>query len=132
MGDFKEVVDQLAGRIVIRRDLTERTRRPDNPEPLFKIEDIRALIKVANLDLKVTRDAQRWLQDRACTLGMGGFGKAVIHLYLAYKFATARGDDAITAVHLEGIEQMTIGHEDVNRVEDVVRESSGKRIRRLG
>ena len=34
VGEFTEITDQLAGRIVIRRDLTERTRG-DNPEPLF-------------------------------------------------------------------------------------------------
>ena len=130
-GSFCEVVDQLSGRIAIRRDLTERTRRQDNPEPLFTHEDVRKLIQVASLDLKVNHDAVDWLQDRACMLGMGGFGKAVIYLYLAYKLATAKGDDAITAAHLDAVQESTIGHEDVERVEAVIGESSGRRIRRL-
>jgi DNA transposition AAA+ family ATPase len=130
-GDFKEVVDQLAGRIVIRRDLTERTRRAHNPEPLFSKEDIRKLIQIASLELKVTPDAVDWLQGRASVLGLGGFGKAVIYLYLAYKLAIGSGDSEITSRHLDAVEQTTIGHEDIERVEAVVGEASGRRIRRL-
>ena len=132
IGDFREVTDQLASRVVIRRDLTERTRRADRPEPLFSKEDIRKLIKVADLHLKVSSDAVDWLQDRACVLGMGGFGMAVISLYLAYKFAVGSGSAEITAEHLEAVEQTTLGHEEVERLEEVVTDASGKRIRRFG
>ena len=132
VGDFRKVTDQLASRVVIRRDLTERTRRADHPEPLFSKDDIRKLIKVADLHLKVSSDAVDWLQDRACVLGMGGFGMAVISLYLAYKFAVGSGAAEISAEHLEAVEQTTIGHEEVERVEEIVAAASGKRIRRFG
>ena len=133
LGDFREVIDQLAGRIVIRRDLTERTRRKHAPEPLFTKQDIHKLIQIANLDLKVSPEAEAWLQDRACILGLGGFGKAVIYLYLAYKYAAAKGDQVITARHLNAVEQTTIGGEDLARVHAVVEESGDHhRIRRLG
>ncbi|GJM25072.1 MAG: hypothetical protein DHS20C16_14870 [Phycisphaerae bacterium] len=131
-GDFCEVLDQLSGRIAFRRDLTERTRRRDNPEPLFSLKDIRRLIQISNLDLKVSREAEEWLQDRACMLGMGGFGKAVILLYLSYKLAKTKGDDEINVDHLDAVEELTLGHEDLERVEAKVAESSGTKIRRLG
>lgn len=47
VGDYSEVTDQLAARIVIRRDLTLRTRTGKNPQPLFSLEDIRKLIAQA-------------------------------------------------------------------------------------
>ena len=43
LGDYSEVTDQLASRIVMKRDLTEWTRG-HNPEPLFSLADIRKLI----------------------------------------------------------------------------------------
>ena len=60
LGDFSEVTDQLAARIVIRRDLTERTRGR-KPRPLFTQEDIRKLIHSADLKLHVSPDAVKWL-----------------------------------------------------------------------
>ncbi len=131
VGDFREVTDQLSARVVIRRDLTERTRRTEHPTPLFTKDDIRALITTASLELKVAPSAIDWLQARACVIGMGGFGMAVINLYLAYKFAVGSGATEITAEHLEAVQQTTMGHEDLERMEEVVAESSGTRIRRL-
>ncbi len=136
IGTFTEVTDQLSSRVIIRRDLTERTRTIDHdpnfkPQPLFTRKDIKALIKVANLDLKVHRDAIDWLQDRACSLGMGGFGKAKINLYLACKIALGSGHDTITAAHLDAVERTTIGAYDSDRVEATLEKSSSKEIRRL-
>ena len=127
-GDFSEVTDQLAARIVVRRDLTERSRG-DKPQPLFSIDDIRKLIQQSQLKLHVTPDAEKWLQGRASTLGMGGIGKALVCLYLAYKLCFVKGDNAITARHLEDVEDLAMGHEDAERVAEVVAESSGmKRV----
>ena len=131
LGSFREITDQLASRIVIKRDLTERTRRERGPEPLYSREDIRALIKVADLELHVSRDAVDWLQDRACVIGMGGFGMAVINLYLAYKFAVASDAAEITARHLEAIQVATLGEEDIAYIDSIINEPSAKRIRRL-
>ena len=118
--------------------IPSRNRRSDytpprgrRGEPLFTKDDIRKLIKVASLELKVSRDAVDWLQSRACVIGMGGFGMAAINLYLAYKFAIGSGATEITAEHLEAVQQTTMGHEDVERLEGIVAESSGKKIRRL-
>ena len=55
-----------------------------------------------------------------------------VNLYLAYKYAVGVGAAAITAEHLEAVQQTTMGHEDLERMEEVVAESSGTRIRRLG
>jgi len=129
LGDFSEVTDQLAGRIVIRRDLTERTRDANNPQPLFTLEDIRKLIKQSSLKLHVEPEAQKWLQGRASTLGMGGIGKAMVNLYLAAKVAYAGGDHTITVNHLEESDVFTVGSEDAERVAEAVAESSG--IRRV-
>jgi DNA transposition AAA+ family ATPase len=126
VGDFSEVTDQLAARIIIRRDLTERTRG-DDPEPLYTLEDIRNLIKQAELKLHVAPDAERWLQARASTLGTGGIGIALACLYLAYKVAFVKGADAITEEHLESVADLTVGHEDARRMAEVVAESSGIR-----
>ena len=128
LGDFSEVTDQLAARVVVRRDLTLRTRG-ENPEPLFSADDIRRLIKQAELKVHVDPNAVKWLQGRASTLGMGGLGKALVCLYLAYKVAFVKGDAAITAEHLEDVEGLSMGHEDAEAVADVVAESSG--IRRV-
>lgn len=125
-GDFSEVTDQLASRIVIRRDLTERTRG-ENPEPLFSVEDIRALIRDSELELRIEEEAVRWLQGRACTLGMGGIGKALVCLYLAHKVAFHKGDAKITARHLEDVEDLSMGTEDAARIAETVAESSGMR-----
>lgn len=126
VGDFSEVTDQLAARIIIRRDLTERTRG-DTPQPLYSLEDIRKLIHQADLKLKVSPDAVRWLQMRACTLGTGGIGIAMVCLYLAYKIAFTQGSQAVTEDELESVADLTIGHEDAMRVSEVVAESSGMR-----
>ena len=109
-----------------RRDLTERTRG-DNPEPLYSLADIRALVKQSDLKLHVSKDAEQWLQGRACTLGMGGIGKALVSLYLAYKLAFVKGDASITAQHLEDVDDLAMGHEDAERIAEVVAEASGMR-----
>ncbi len=124
VGDFSEVTDQLAARVVIRRDLTERTRG-DHPAPLFTLKDIRKLIGRSDLNLKVTKDAEKWLQERASTLGMGGIGAALVALYLAAKVAFAKGDESITNDHLERVTDLTIGHESAAHIADLVADSSG-------
>lgn len=126
LGDFAEVTDQLAARVVVRRDLTLRTRG-QNPEPLFSTEDIRRLIKQSELKVHVAPSVVKWLQDRASMLGMGGLGKALVCLYLAYKVAFVKGDSAITAEHLEDIEDLSMGHEDAEVVAEAVAQSSGMR-----
>lgn len=128
VGDFSEVTDQLAARIIIRRDLTERTRG-EHPQPLYSLDDIRKLIKQSELKLHVAPDAVKWLQSRASTLGTGGIGLALGCLYLAYKVAFVQGCETLTADHLENVADLTIGHEDARRVAEVVAESSG--IRRV-
>ena len=96
-------------------------------KPLFSLADIRALVRQSGLQLKVGADAERWLQDRASTLGLGGIGKALVALYLAAKVAYARADQVITAKHLENVDSLAMGHEDAARVADAVAESSGMR-----
>lgn len=124
LGDWSEVTDQLASRIVMKRDLTERTRG-ENPEPLYTRDDIRKLIHAAGLKLHVTAEAEGWLQARASTLGLGGIGKALVSLYLAAKVAYASGASTVTAEHLEDIVDLTIGHEDAERIIDAVADAGG-------
>ncbi len=126
IGDFSEVTDQLAGRVVIKRDLTERTRG-EHPEPLFSVGDIRKLIRQSSLKLHVSGDAEKWLQARASTLGLGGIGKALVSLYLAAKVAYAKGAATLTVEHLEDVEGLVMGHEDAGRVAEAVADSSGMR-----
>ncbi len=126
LGDFNEVTDQLASRIVMKRDLTERTRG-EHPEPLYRLEDVRKLIHQSGLKLHVSKDAEKWLQSRASTLGMGGIGKALFSLYLAAKVAYAKGDDTITVEHLEDVDDLAMGHEDAERMLEAVAGSSGMR-----
>ncbi|HUX00686.1 MAG TPA: AAA family ATPase [Phycisphaerae bacterium] len=126
LGEFSEVTDQLASRIVMKRDLTERTRG-DNPEPLYRLDDIRKLIRRSGLKLDVSPDAEKWLQARASTLGMGGIGKALFSLYLAAKVAYAKGDPRITVDHLEDVDDLAMGHEDAERIMEAVAGSSGMR-----
>ena len=66
LGEFSERLDQIAGRIAIRRDLTERTRGA-NGEPLYTRENLRAMIRQSGLKLVVSPDAEKWLQSRAST-----------------------------------------------------------------
>ncbi len=127
-GDFAKVTDQLAARVVVRRDLTLRTRG-EHPEPLFTADDIRKLIKQSDLKLHVDQSAVKWLQDRASSLGTGGIGNALVCLYLACKVAFVQGDSAITAAHLEDVEDLSMGHEDAATVAEAVANSSG--IRRV-
>lgn len=126
VGDFSEVTDQLAARIVVRRDLTERTRG-NKPQPLLTREDIRKLVKQSELKIHVTPDAEKWLQSRASTLGLGGIGSTLVCLYLAFKLAYVKGDPKITAQHLEDVNDLAMGHEDAERIAEVVAESSGMR-----
>jgi len=127
VGDFCEVTDQLAARIIIRRDLTERTRRGKSPQPLYTLDDIRKLIHNAELQLHVSAEAEKWLQSRAGTLGTGGIGVAMTCLFLAFKVAHQSGAREITAEMLEDVADLTIGHEDAQRVAEVVAESAGMR-----
>jgi len=55
-----------------------------------------------------------------------GVGKALVCLYLAYKLCFVKGDNAISARHLEDVEDLAMGHEDAERVAEVVAESSPK------
>ena len=125
-GGFKAITDQLAGRIVICRDLLERTQG-EHPEPLYSLADIRALIGQAGLQLRVSPDAERWLQDRAGTLGQGGIGKVLIWLYLAAKLAFVQGDDVLTSEHLEAVVDLALGREDAARGAAMVAAGSGMR-----
>ncbi len=127
VGDFAEITDQLAARIVIRRDLTERTRSGPSNDPLFTLDDIRKLIHGADLKLVVEPDAVRWLQSRASALGTGGLGRAMVCLFLACKLAFVKGDGSIRAEHLDAVEDMAMGHEDAERMAEVAASSSGMR-----
>ncbi len=120
VGGFSERLDQLCGRIIIKRDLMERTRDGKHPEKLYSLDDIRKLIKNADLTLRVTGDAEKWLQSRACALGSGGIGKAMICLYLAYKVAYVNGQEEITADTLDDVEVLTMGHEDAQRIAEII------------
>lgn len=123
--EWKKVV---ALRFVDRSDVPS-LEAARNPQPLFSLEDIRKLIKQSDLKLSVSPDAIKWLQDRASSLGCGGIGHALICLYLAYKLAFVKGDEAITALHMEDVADMAMGHEDAERIAEVVAESSGmKRV----
>jgi hypothetical protein len=122
VGEFKTVTDQLAGRIVIRRDLTERTRG-EHPEPLFTKADIRALVANAQLKLRVDDEAIEWLQSRASALGTGGIGTALVCLYLAAKVADTNGDAAITVDHLCAVDALVMGQEDAARVTESVEQA---------
>ena len=102
-------------------------RRRRSGEPLYRLEDIRALVRQSGLKLHVSPEALRWLQGRASTLGMGGIGKAMVNLYLAAKVAFAKGDGAITVAHLEDAEELTMGSEDAEAVAEAVAEASGMR-----
>ncbi len=129
MGDFSEVTDQLSSRIIIKRDLTERTRDKDNPQPLFTLDDIRKFIKVSSLQLKVEPSAVKRLQMRACALGMGGIGRMLGTLYMAYKVAFVSGNNVITVTDLEEVDKFSMGKEDSLRMDEQAVESIGiKRV----
>jgi DNA transposition AAA+ family ATPase len=127
LGDYSEVTDQLASRLVIRRDLTERTRTGEPPQPLYSLEDVRKLIERSGLKLHVTDDAKRWLQGRAGALGLGGLGTALVKLYLAAKVAYVKGDPAITVAHLESVEGLTTGPEDQQMIDQIAAQGGGLR-----
>jgi DNA transposition AAA+ family ATPase len=124
LGDFSEVTDQLASRIVMKRDLTERTRG-QSPEPLYTLDDVRKLIHQSGLKLHVSAEAVTWLQARASTLGLGGVGKALVSLYLAAKVAYAKGEATVTVEHLEDVDDLVMGHEDAERVAEAVADAGG-------
>jgi len=46
----------------------------------------------------------------------------LVCLYLAYKLCFVKGDNAISARHLEDVEDLAMGHEDAERVAEVVAE----------
>ena len=107
-------------------DLTQRTRG-DPPQSLFTKDDIRKLIDQADLKLTVTPEAIRWLQSRASTLGMGGVGKALVCICLAYKMAFVQGMDYIGVEHRDAVQNLSMGHEDAKHMADVVSESATMR-----
>jgi DNA transposition AAA+ family ATPase len=132
MGSFREVTDQLAGRIVIRCDLTEHTRTKNGkPRPLYTIDDIRKIIAMGNFKLHVTRDAEDWLQDRASSLGMGGIGRAKSLLFLAAKVAARKGMHELTAQHLAEMEENLIGSEESSDMSKHLSTQEGLQIRKL-
>lgn len=126
VGDFSEKLDQIIGRIVIKRDLTERTRG-DKPKPLYSIDDIKKLIGKAELNIKVGPDAVRWLQARAGAIGMGGLGITMTKLYLAYKLVMVRKTEKLTAEHLDQVDALTMGSEDAHRFALMLDEHEGMR-----
>ena len=79
------------------------------------------------MKLHVEPEAVKWLQPRGSALGMGGFGTVVIGLYLACKVAFTEGAETITVNHLEDVESLLVGHEDAQRVTEVMAESTGMR-----
>jgi DNA transposition AAA+ family ATPase len=126
VGEFSESLDQMGGRVVIKRDLTERTRG-ENGQPLYSRKDIRAMVQQSGLTMYVAPDAEVWLQSRASTLGCGGIGKAMVILYLAAKVAYAQDARTITVENLEDVATLTLGDEDSARIAEVVAEASGMR-----
>ena len=72
-------------------------------------------------------EAIRWLQSRASTLGMGGVGKALVCIYLAYKMAFVQGMDHIGVEHLDAVQDLSMGKEDANHMANVVPESATMR-----
>ena len=66
---------------------------------------------------------------RASSLGTGGLGNALACFYLAYKLAFAQGLEATSAEQLEDVTDLTMGHEDAERVAELVAESTA--IRRI-
>ena len=133
IGDYHEVIDQFSNRIVIRRDLTCRTREHDGKpgEPLFSKDDIRALIKIAQLGISVEPGAVDWLQRRSCCLGLGGFGMIKILLFLAYRVALRMGAPAITVQHLDACEELCVGVEAVKDVRIKLANPDAMKIRKL-
>ena len=132
--------DQFGGRITVKRDLTERTGG-ENPQPLYTLDDVRKMIRQSGLLLKGSRDAEKWLQDHVAHPRPGAIlmtrlpqPKAVSSpaegdWTTIAKVAYAQGDPAITADHLEAVDELTMGHEDAARVAEMVAESSGmKRV----
>jgi DNA transposition AAA+ family ATPase len=136
VGERREVLDQLAGRVAIRRDLTERTRsRGKGPgakkgQTLFSLDDIRKIIKTADLKAKITPEAVRWLRDRASMLGTGGLSQVRVHLLFAEQIVTTNAQlDAITRDVLEAVERdITYGYQGNEDAEDALSTESALEI----
>ncbi len=102
-------------------------RSRETPEFRPDGASVRRLGQAASPKLHVSRDAEKWLQARASTLGLGGIGKGLVSLYPATKVAYAKGDETIMVEHLEDVADLSMGYEDVERVSEAVAESFGMR-----
>ena len=131
MGKWNEKLDQLTSRIVIRRDLTERTRRKKNPEPLFTKDDIRNLIRATGIQFRVSSDGLDYLHDRVCRLGGGGIKTLLIYLYLGIKYITTSGEDEITERIFAAVENTTLGNEDAAYIREYLANYGTEEVRRL-
>ena len=94
-GPTREPLAQIRRRIVISRDLTERTFRPDGGpgEPLYTVDEIRAIFAAGKL--KLTSDAIRTLTDLANLFDAGHLGACSSLLAMATKL-NERTADVVT------------------------------------
>lgn len=94
-GLTREPLAQIRRRIVICRDLTERTYKPDGGpgEPLYTVEEIRSIFAAGKL--KLTSDALRTLTDLANLFDSGHLGACRSLLAMTVKL-NERTADVIT------------------------------------
>ena len=98
--------------------------------PIFSIDEIRAMFK--SDQVKVTRDASQYLQDIACTVGLGMLGLAATIFEKAYR-AALRGKRVIDVNLLRNaarrvlIPAGNLEHETILQIEH-----TGERNRKMG
>jgi|GEM_PF-1695845 len=116
-GKGRESLAQIRSRIIISRDLHEKTMGGDGGqgEMLFTIEDIRKVF--AGNKLKLTRDAQRYLTELANLPGSGGL-RACSRAVLMATLANGGKLDALTEKEITATKQLLAGRRAMQRTMD--------------
>jgi hypothetical protein len=116
-GPTREPLAQIRRRIVICRDLTERSIRPDGGpgEPLFTVEEIRAMFGAGKM--RLTPGAVRVLAELANVFDAGHVGACASLVAMARK-VNEKTADALTEEMLQAALGFMVNRRAVNHLKD--------------
>jgi DNA transposition AAA+ family ATPase len=117
VGPTREPLSQIRRRIVICRDLTERTIRPDGGpgEPLFSVEEIRAMFAAGKM--RMTPGAVRMLAELANVFDAGHLGACATLIAMARK-VNERTADVLTEEMLQAALGFAVNRRGANHLKD--------------
>ncbi len=115
MGDAREPLAQIRRRIIVSRDLTQRTSRPDggDGQPLYTVDEVRAVF--AGGKMRLTPQAWNDLTELANLPDAGHIGGCATLMKLAAKIYE-REQSPVTGEQLRAVLAMMVNRRGLNHL----------------